>query len=352
MTRFETIPSFGFPNFLTRRRNINGNFRPCATTFQDSDILNRKVQNEWQEIHDANNSEKKIITWHSQYTSPYIFRPYRLVPDFWNTKTKSDCQWYFSKDERYIDFRNWEDTQFLIPAAISVVLPIGEGLSWVTYSGYAHDANLKRAKQKALFELIERDDFAAWWHKNLRISPVDVGNSPLCTEMITSIHQNKYVITCNVYSIPNEWYLSTMMTVIELSEYPYIVFGLGTSESEESATTHSILEAVNSIKGLSWSAMHGDIDYPNQAEKISLKLAQTVNGPQIGLKPVRMSINFYQLQKNTQTYFSKISEKNGFTVKAFSTLLQPEVLTDTTPFSNRLIFRTEHPLIREISPFT
>lgn len=116
MKRFESVPSFGFPDFLTSRRNINGNFRPCATVFQDASTLTQKVQNEWQEIYDANNSEKKIISWHSIYTSPYIFRPYELVPDFWNTQIKSDCDWYFSNDERYIEFRNCDDVQFLIPA--------------------------------------------------------------------------------------------------------------------------------------------------------------------------------------------------------------------------------------------
>lgn len=55
--------------------------------------------------------------------------------------------------------------------------------------------------------------------------------------------------------------------------------------------------------------------------------------------------------KKTQTYIACINSKNGYTVKAFSTLLQPETLVDTTPFTSRLLLRTMNPLKKGTIPF-
>ncbi len=77
------------------------------------------------------------------------------------------------------------------PAAISIVMPKEKGLSWVTYSGYSHDKKLEKAYLKAIYELIERDDFAAWWHKSLNIYLVDDWDSPLISEMMAYIQEGK-----------------------------------------------------------------------------------------------------------------------------------------------------------------
>jgi len=351
MFECEIIDDFGFPEFITKRHNINGNFRPCATSFYKNNFSDYKVKSEWQEIKDADNSYKNIINWKSEFTTPFIFRPYRMRPSLWNRKEKRDFDWYFSSDDRYLSFIGWDNNEYLIPAAISVVLPFNEGLSWVTYSGYAHDENFQLAKKKSLLELIERDDFMAWWHKNLSIDLIDTNNSRNCSELINSIHNNPSVYDCQLYSIPNEWNVFTMMTVIRLNVYPYTVFGLGSSESAEFSAQHSILEAVNSVKGLDWSATHGDLDYCDRSAKVLKKLKETVTPNKRQILNTKHDMNFYQLQKRTKTYFTKISSHDGYTVKGFSMLLQPEILIDTAPFMDRLIMRTEHPLIREISPF-
>lgn len=64
-----------------------------------------------------------------------------------------------------------------------------------------------------------------------------------------------------------------------------------------------------------------------------------------------LNMQLKELMKRTETYLTIINSKDGYTVKAFSTKLQPETLVNSTPLTSRLLLRTNKPLIRGCMPF-
>jgi hypothetical protein len=244
------VPDYGFPDFITIRDIVNGSFRPVATKYigENRNVF-EEAHSEYLEVQDADQSYKHIITMMNRNTSYFVHRPIDLHPCWWNLKKiPLDVNWYSSDDNRYIKFIDWNGRAHFFPAAISVVMPPEKGLSWVTYSGYSHDERLEDAYLKAVYELIERDDFAAWWHKSLTIYPVDYVEAPLISKMLTSINKNER--QCYLYRIPNEWGLYTIMCIIKSPDFPQISIGLGTNYKIQNAIIHAMDECVGTYKGL------------------------------------------------------------------------------------------------------
>lgn len=345
------VPDYGLPNFLTVRDVINGSFRPVATKYiGENKNVSEDAHSEYLEVQDADLSCKHVVTLMNRNTSYYVHRPIDMHPCWWNlNKVSSDVDWYNSDDNRYVKFVDWNNEVHFFPAAISIVMPKEKGLSWVTYSGYSHDKKLEKAYLKAIYELIERDDFAAWWHKSLNIYLVDDWYSPLISEMMAYIQEGKKR-RCQLFQIPNEWGLYTIMCIIESSIFPQISIGLGTNSIKESAIIHAIDECVGSYKGLLFESFHGRINYSELNSRavakhiIKTKVSTTFSNS-------ISNLNLEELMKNTETFFAIINSQCGHTVKAFSTKLQPETLVDTTPLTSRLLLRTNRPLIKGCMPF-
>lgn len=344
-------PDYGLPNFLTVREIINGSFRPVATRYvSEKKSVFQDVHSEYLEIKDADLSYKHVVNLMNRNTSHYIHQPMEMHPCWWNLKKNSvDVNWYNSDDRRYIKFFDWDNKTHFFPAAISIVMPPEKGLSWVTYSGYSHDKNLKRAYLKSIYELIERDDFAAWWHKSLRISSLDNIRTPIIREMIAYIQKDDKR-RCHLFRIPNEWGLYTIMCIIESSIFPQISIGLGTNSIIQNAIIHAIDECVGSYKGLLFGAFHGQINY---SELNSINVMKHIEKTKTNIASSNSvsALNLKELMKRTGTYLTIINSQHGYTVKAFSTKLQPETLIDSTPLTSRLLLRTNKPLIKGSVPF-
>ena len=134
------------------------------------------------------------------------------------------------------------------------------------------------------------------------------------------------------------------------SIFPQISIGLGTNSIKESAIIHAIDECVGSYKGLLFESFHGRINYSELNSRavakhiIKTKVSTTFSNS-------ISNLNLEELMKNTETFFAIINSQCGYTVKAFSTKLQPETLVDTTPLTSRLLLRTNRPLIKGCMPF-
>lgn len=246
-----------------------------------------------------------------------------------------------------------EGDNIFVPAAISVILPKGEGLNWVTDSGYAHDAVLSVAKEKAINELIERDDFSAWWHKNLKVNQVSIDKKCKSSTMRNAIENSPHVTKDLLFEIPNEWSISTFMNVICLDEYPFVAIGLGTRGNIELAAEHAILESVTTLRGIIWEALRNKNEiYLSRYNEILNKLKVTKSKQSIRLNQIAEQNNASKHTiESAKILTTTISAENGYTVKAFSMMLQPEILVDSTPFVLRLLLRTQNTVTRGVSPF-
>ncbi|CAJ2235111.1 YcaO-like family protein [Companilactobacillus paralimentarius] len=351
MEKIQILKKWGMPKFTSMRMPIDESFRPSATIFGgDVDHLTEKVRQEFYEQNDIKKSENLVINEMKPYTKRNKIIPLSLIPSEWNSKNQNDIDWYNSDDSRYVCFTRWDGKKVLIPAAISISLPFKKGLSWITYSGYAHDNKFEIAVEKGIMELIERDDFASWWHKGNGLFDVNMTQLELIKRMIKEVKISPNVKKVDLFEIPNEWGVITILCVIYSNEYPKISLGLGASFNLEYSCKHAILEAVGSYRGHMWEALNGEANVNMlRFEEIYKHILETRTNSRLNNNIQKYSIE--KLMKKTQTYFSTINNKNGYTIKAYSTLLQPETMLKTTPFVSRLILRTDKPLKLGTAPF-
>ncbi|MCI1523728.1 MAG: hypothetical protein LKH52_01130, partial [Lactobacillus crispatus] len=104
------------------------------------------------------------------------------------------------------------------------------------------------------------------------------------------------------------------------------------------------------LRSLLFDAFHGQINY---SELNSSKVIDHIKKTKANTiySDCTLNMQLKELMKRTETYLTIINSKDGYTVKAFSTKLQPETLVNSTPLTSRLLLRTNKPLIRGCMPF-
>lgn len=126
--------------------------------------------------------------------------------------------------------------------------------------------------------------------------------------MIREIKISQNVNKVDLFEIPNEWGVITILCVIYSNEYSQISLGLGASFNLNHSCRHAILEAVGTYRGHMWEVLNGEVglDMLSFGDVYERILETKLNS---GLDNNIPKCSIEELMKKTQTYFSRLTIK-------------------------------------------
>lgn len=343
----ENVSELGVTGFYTYHFTEGNVFRPCATRIDEKDAI-KATEIEFKETELILSSKFSSVLFGGMALGNFKL-PIHLHPFMWQKRMLQDVNWYNLKNVEYIPFRNYRDGSLVhIPRDLSVYYEKdkGEGLTFSVQEGYAYDENIENAKIRAAMELIEKDVITLWWHRETKSKTV------LLEEVESEfLHIKKELqrqdIEFTILDIENDLGVYVVVCILQQSEYPKITYGSAAHFDIKEAVKHAVFEAITCIAGLrylfiNFKQKYAEYIYPNFIkDNVFINLSDYTETLSLDT-----AISKYDL------YYSYITAKDGYLVKAYCYELQSTLYCDTVPLTKRFFLASnKEVVIKENFPF-
>lgn len=137
-------------------------------------------------------------------------------------------------------------------------------LPWQVSTGLACHTGLARASLKALLEVVERDAFMLFWHRQIRCPEIDVSNLS-SSELCELVHRTQVLGYCaSIRLLTLDIPVPVILVTFTSSEHkPYVVMGCAADCSPEVALRLALEEALLSLHGITTLAERDPLYAPD-----------------------------------------------------------------------------------------